>query len=152
MSRSPRESAAALRRRALALLARREHSRAELAARLAPEAASPAALAALLDELERGGLLSDERYAEVRARRLARKYGAARIREDLRAKGVPAPIVERFAAGDELARARAILARRYRGQAATREERARRARFLLGRGFSRETVRRALALAAEETD
>ncbi|MDW8469960.1 MAG: RecX family transcriptional regulator [Burkholderiales bacterium] len=151
MSRSPRESAA-LRRRALALLARREHSRAELAARLAPEAASPAALAALLDELERGGLLSDERYAEVRARRLARKYGAARIREELRAKGVPAPLVERFAAGDELARARAVLARRYRGQAATREERARRARFLLGRGFSHETVRRALALAAEETD
>jgi regulatory protein len=152
LSTSPRASGAELRKRALALLARREHSRAELAARLAPRAESEAALAALLDDLERRGALSDERYAEARARSLARKYGAARIRHELRAKGVAEALVERAAAGDELERARAILARRYAQPAATQEERARRARFLQGRGFSHDTIRRALSLSSADAD
>lgn len=152
MSTSPRASGAELRKRALALLARREHSRTELAAKLAPRAESEAALAALLDELERGGQLSDERYAESRARSLARKYGAARIRHELRAKGVAESLIERVAAGDELERARAILARRFRAPARTLEERARRARFLQRRGFSHDTIRRALSLSSADAD
>lgn len=152
MSTSPRASGAELRKRALALLARREHSRAELAARLAPRAESEAALAALLEDLERRGALSDERYAEARARSLARKYGAARIRHELRAKGVAESLIERVAAGDELERARAILARRFRAPARTLEERARRARFLRSRGFSHDTIRRALSLSSADAD
>lgn len=152
MSTSPRASGAELRKRALALLARREHSRAELAARLAPRAESEAALAALLDELERRGQLSDERYAESRARILARKYGAARIRHELRAKGVAECVIARVAASDELERARAILARRFRAPARTLEERARRARFLQNRGFSHDTIRRALSLSSADAD
>jgi len=42
----------------------------------------------------------------------------------------------------ELERARAILERKYRAPAATREERAKRARFLQGRGFSSDVVMR----------
>lgn len=152
MSTSPRAGGAALRRRALALLARREHSRAELAAKLAPHAESAAALAALLEELERCGQLSDARYAEARARQLARKFGSARIRHELRAKGVAALLVERATAGDEFERAGAILARRFPVPAHTFEERARRARFLRGRGFSHDTIRRLLALSSAEGD
>jgi regulatory protein len=102
-------------------------------------------LRALLDELQAKKQLSDERYAEVRAHWLARKYGAAHVRNDLRAKGVADSLIERGCAPhDELARAVQILRRKYRSAAATREERARRARFLQGRGFSYETIAKAL--------
>jgi regulatory protein len=126
----------ALKARALRLLARREHSRAELARKLAPHAESPEALAALLAELLAKKQLSDERFAEVRSRALARKYGAARIRQDLRSKGVAAEIIGGVSSGGELERARAILERKYRTPPETFEERAKRARFLQGRGFS----------------
>jgi regulatory protein len=144
------DSPEALRARALRLLARREHTRAELAAKLAPHAASPAALEELLERLAQRKQLSEERYAEERARQLARKYGVARIRHELRAKGVPEEIVDRVSAGDEIERARAILARRHRTPASTREERARRARFLQSRGFSWDTIRRALQASSGE--
>ncbi len=136
-----------LKARALRLLARREHSRAELARKLGPRAESREALDSLLDELERRKQLSDERFAELRAHVLSRKYGAARIRLDLRAKGVPDAAAERMAAAcaaDDLARARTILARRYRAPAASAEERAKRQRFLQGRGFSHDVIRRLL--------
>lgn len=141
------DSDAELRARALRLLGRREHSRAELARKLAAHAASREAIAALLDALAARRQLSDERYAEERARQLARKYGAGRIRHDLLAKGVDAGTAERLAATcarDDLERARAILARKYRAPASTAEERAQRMRFLLARGFDHDTVRRAL--------
>lgn len=123
------------------LLARREHSRDELARKLSPHAETTAALAALLDELEQKKQLSEERFAEQRAHVLSRKYGPARIRQDLRAKGIPEELAQRFSGADELARARAILDRKYRTAALTREERARRARFLQGRGFSPDVIR-----------
>jgi regulatory protein len=131
------------------LLARREHSRAELARKLAPRAESPGVLERLLDELARRNQLSDERYAEARARQLARKYGAARIAHDLRTKGIAdetAAGASAVAAGDEIERAREILRRKYSTPAATREELARRARFLQSRGFSYEVIRRVVII------
>lgn len=93
--------------------------------------------------------LSDERYAEARARQLARKYGAARIAHDLRAKGIAdeaAAGASAGAAGDEIERAREILRRKYSFPATTREEYARRARFLQSRGFSYEVIRRVVII------
>jgi len=136
-----------LKARALRLLARREHTRAELARKLAPDAASSAALDALLTGLEGRKQLSDERYAEARAYRLSRKFGALRVRRELVAKGVDAEAAARFAADVEktdLERACLILARKYRTRATTPQERARRARFLQSRGFSMDVIRRAL--------
>lgn len=134
-----------LKARALRHLARREHSRAELARKLAPRAESPEALEQLLDTLAANKQLSDERYAEARAHQLARKYGAARIRRDLRSKGVDEAIVARASAADERERAAAILARKYRAPASTPMERARRMRFLQSRGFSHDTIRALLS-------
>ena len=141
------DTPAALKARALRHLVRREHSRSELARKLATFTPSPEALEQLLDALVARKQLSDERYAELRARQLSRKYGAARIRLDLKSKGVDGDIVERVCAEDEVARARAILARKYRTGAATREERARRMRFLQSRGFSHDTIRRVVSSA-----
>lgn len=122
-------------------LVRREHSRDELARKLAPHAESTEILEGTLNWLESTNKLSNQRFAELRAHILARKYGAARIRQDLKEKGVEAALVERVSAEGELERARAILQRKYREAATTREERAKRARFLQGRGFSYDTIR-----------
>ena len=135
-----------LRERALRLLARREHSRAELARKLAPHAESDEALAALLDDLTARRLLSDERYVEMRLNARAARYGNARLAYELRTQGVADELVAAaLAAGDdELSRARAAWQRKFGDRAADDGDRARQMRFLLSRGFSGETVRRVL--------
>ena len=145
------DSPAELKARALRLLVRREHSRAELARKLAPHAESAGSLEQVLDFLAEKKSQSDLRYAEERARVLSRKYGPARIRHELRAKGIAQEIVESVRADGELECAREILNRRYRAPAATREERAKRARFLQGRGFSSEVIVRLVLDRAEVT-
>jgi regulatory protein len=136
---SPQE----LKARALRYLVRREHSRDELARKLAPYAESNEILEGVLRELESRKQLSNERFAEERARWLARKYGAARIRHDLKTKGISEAASDRAVAElDDMAKAKEILARKYREPATTREERAKRARFLQGRGFSSDIIRR----------
>jgi len=145
---------AELQRRALRLLARREHTCKELARKLAPESGSPE-LAPLLEKLEARGFLSEERYAEARAHRLSRKFGAVRIRRELMVKGVAAETAARFAADlkkSELERARSILQRKYKGAAASPQERARRMRFLYSRGFSEEVIRAALRASSADAE
>ena len=139
------DTAIELRARALRLLARREHSRAELGRKLLPRAESPEALNALLDSLESKKQLSDERFASERAHILSRKFGATRIRQDLKAKGIESEFIDRVSSEGELERARAILERKYREPAATREERAKRMLFLQGRGFPFDIIRTLLS-------
>ena len=136
------DTPAQLKARALRFLVRREHSRAELARKLAPHAESPQALELLLAELAQRKQLSDERYAETRAHWLSRKYGAAKIRHDLKAHGVADAVIACVSTEGDLEKAKAILARKYREPAATREEKAKRARFLQSRGFSYDVIRR----------
>jgi regulatory protein len=138
------DTPAELRARALRLLARREHTRTELERKLAGHAESAPALAEVLDALTLKNQLSERRYAEERIRQLSRKYGAARIRQDLKSKGVSDALIDQLifqaSSEGELERARAILERKYKSPAATREERARRMRFLQSRGFSSEII------------
>ena len=91
---SPKE----LKARALRLLMRREHSRAELSKKLLPHAESGEAVELLLEELVQKKFLSEDRMAEARAHVLSRKYGASRVRHDLGAKGVAEETIERVAA------------------------------------------------------
>jgi regulatory protein len=142
-----------LRERALRLLARREHSRAELGRKLAAHAGPEDDLQALLDDLSRRELLSDERYAESRAHALSRKFGAARIAHELRAKGLDKGLAESAAAGaraTEIERARAVWLRKFRAAPTTREERARQMRFLQSRGFSFDAIRAVVQGADED--
>lgn len=78
-----------LRRAAVDLLARRDHSRAELERKLGPKAASADDLNSLLDELAQRHWQSDERFAGafVNSRTL-RGHGPVRMRQELRGKGV----------------------------------------------------------------
>jgi len=135
------DTATELRARALRLLARRERTGQELERKLSPHAGSSEDLKGLLTGLKQKNQLSEERFAEERARRLSRKYGAARIRQDLKAKGVSEELISRFSSSeDEMQRAKEILERKYRTPAATREEKAKRMRFLQSRGFSSEII------------
>ncbi len=145
------DTPAQLKARALRYLVRREHSRVELARKLAAHAESAEALEAVLDSLAGKNQQSDARFAAERARVLSRKYGSARIRQDLKARGVAPELIDGGLPGTgDLERARAILERKYRLPAATAEERAKRARFLQGRGFSYDVIKRALGAPADD--
>ena len=131
--------------RALGALARREHSRAELRRKLAPHAGSAEQLDRLLADLEAKKLLSDRRLAEVMARSRGDRFGAARVKQELRARGVADPLV-RETVGElsrtELNRAREVWRRKFDAPPADAAERARQMRFLAQRGFNAEVIRR----------
>jgi regulatory protein len=140
--------------RALRYLAQREHSRAELERKLArhvedtPEASATLQIARALDELAARGLLSDARAAEAVVAAGARRFGALKLRHALRARGLPEEVAAGALAaleGSELERAREVWRRRYGTPAANVAERVRQARFLAGRGFSSEVIRRVVA-------
>ena len=130
-----------LKARALRALAQREHSRLELARKLQPHADDEAggALEALLDELQAQGWLSDARFAEALSRNRSTRQGVARIRAELRQRGVSAEQVEQATAalaGSEAERAQQVWQKKFGQPPLDASERARQIRFLLGRGFA----------------
>lgn len=137
-----------LRQQALKFLARREHSRFELAQKLAKQG-SHEEIAAVLDTLEQTGLLSDARTAAAYLSSHAARFGATKLRSTLRAKGIAAELIDaslaQAAAGDALpseeARALEIWRRKYREVPLDAREWAKQARFLQSRGFSIEIGR-----------
>jgi len=142
-----------LRERALRLLARREHSLAELGRKLAAHVTPDDDLESLLEDLLRRKLLSDERYAESRVHSLSRKFGAARIAHELRAQGLDKGLAEQAsgaARATEVERAREIWRRKFRVAPKTREERARQMRFLQSRGFSFDAIRAVVGAFGED--
>lgn len=148
-------SAPSLKGRALRLLARREHSRAELAAKLAPHVQAGEDLEALLHALEAQGFLSDARAAESLLRRRAPRLGTQRVLQELRHKGLDAELVRAAAdslRASEFARAQAVWQRRFGTLPADAQAHARQLRFLAARGFSNEVARQVLRAAAQEQD
>lgn len=135
-------------KRAVGLLARREYSRAELAAKLIRrlnEGQEAAEVDGVLDELQRRGLLSEERYAASVVRSRSARYGDLRLKQELRARGIPkstAMAAVGAASAPELERAKAVWARKFGAPPANAAERARQARFLQSRGFEAAIIRR----------
>lgn len=147
---APRPQGDSLLARAIRLLARREHSRVELAAKLRRGlggAEHTSEIARVLDRLERDNLLSDERFAGNVTRARAARFGDARIRHELKRAGVAGAAADGALTalkGTELERARALWVRRFGAVPRSAGERARQARFLQARGFSTDTIRRIL--------
>ena len=142
-------------RRALGLLARREHSRAELLAKLVRSGHGRAEAERAVEDLADRGLASDARFAEAFIRsRIERGGGPLRIRRDLEARGVESSIVGRLLDPDDEeweTRARGAREKRFgAARPAGRGEAARQARFLLARGFTRRQVRRAIEETGRE--
>lgn len=153
---------ASLRARALQWLAQREHSRVELRRKLirvarqrdaaaaadasdAPEPADPGPeVDALLDWLTAHRYLSEARFVESRVHARSARFGNRRITQELAQHGasLDAAVAEQLKAS-ELSRARAVWQRKFgAAPAADAAARARQMRFLAGRGFSAEVIRR----------
>lgn len=139
----------AARRIALDLLARREHSRQELAVKLAQREVDDDVIQVTLDALQAENLLSEKRFVEQFVRsRIARGDGPMKIRAELARRGIDPGSAEReIDSQDPDWSLLAESQRRKRFGAAVPSEfneRARQARFLQGRGFGMTEIRRAL--------
>lgn len=136
-----------LKGRALRYLSMREHSRLELARKLARYAQEGDNVDAVLDALEAAKLLSQTRFAESLVHRRAARFGNQRILTELQSHRLDdeslAGIREQLA-GDEATRARAVWQRKFGQVPADAAERAKQVRFLQQRGFSHEAIRAAL--------
>lgn len=149
-----------LQARALGWLAQREHSRIELrrkllrAAQAQPDAEDAAPqVERLLDALQAQGLLSDERFIDSRLRVRAPGTGTRRIQMELARHGLKLPLQPLQQLRDsELQRATRLWQRRFGTPAADAKERARQQRFLAGRGFDGEVIRRVLGAAGRAPD
>jgi regulatory protein len=145
-----------LKQRAVGLLARREYSRAELAARLAAAGAARSEIDPVLDELERAGYLSDARFASAVVRQKSGSHSKRAIAHALREKGVAAPAAQEALAAldgdDEFAQAHALWQRRFGRAPSDEREKARQVRFLLSRGYASGVVLRVLRGAGAAAD
>ena len=132
---------------ALRLLARREHAARELAAKLERRGYPRAAVTAELERLAEAGLQSESRFTEQFVeQRVGRGDGPLKIRAALHERGVDGARIDAALEpyeDDWTVRAAEAAERRFGRKApGTRNERARRARFLQQRGFSADVVRR----------
>lgn len=128
-------------------MARREYTRHELTLKLAPHAESEAEIAQVLDDFTQRGWLSERRAAEQMAHARRSRYGIMRIRRDLEAKGVDAEVVSTTVAAlkdGELEAARDVWRRKFKAVPVGAADRAKQARFLLGRGFGSEVITKLL--------
>jgi regulatory protein len=158
----PAPSASDIRQRALRLLARREHTRLELARKLGARATLSAEHHALvtevLDQLEQEGLLHEDRFVSAYVNeRFDKGFGPLRIRAELQTRGIGETLIDRHLKLDDddcfelLCRADShwlrINQRPLNDEpeaAASRRETARRARFLESRGFPTHLIARLL--------
>lgn len=142
------------RSRALSLLGRREHSRAELRRKLAMRGVGQETLEGVLDRLEHDGLLSESRFVEAFVHaRTERGQGPVKIRAELARRGIEDDLIERYLTHTDdywLARARAARTRRFGACVPTDEKAwASQARFLTARGFPADLVYAALTTDAD---
>jgi regulatory protein len=136
----------------LGLLASREHSAGELRSKLKkkyPEGEMH--LDAVLERLQEVGLQNDKRFAEMFVRYKANKgQGPAKIRHQLRAKSVDGAVISAALSDskyDWSELAKTVSEKKFGGSVGeplSPKERARRQRFLQGRGFGYEHIASAL--------
>lgn len=141
---------ASCRDRAVALLARREHSRAELERKLRARGFDASVVAAALTRLENEGTLADARFTSSFVRtRAAKGKGPARIRAELAERGIAKDEARSTLAQSDVdwaAEAAAVRRKRF-GPELPRDfkERARQARFLQYRGFEQRHIEAAFS-------
>lgn len=145
----------AVRRAAMDLLARREHSRVELTRKLRKRGAPPELIDSALQRLAEDGLLSEARYLESYVSSRARAgYGPQRIREELGQRGLQRDDIEQAMQRSDIdwsENLRGVWQRKFHGQLpADARERAQQGRFLAYRGYSLEMIGRLLRGALDD--
>lgn len=133
--------------KALYLLEHRDHSKKELAEKIARTAASREAAESAAQRMEELGLVDDEAYARRKAKELfeRKRYGAMRVRQELRMKGISSELidelVEEYAdrlAGENIA---AVLEKKYPGWQEDEKTRRRAFAALQRMGYSYGQIR-----------
>ena len=144
-----------LKTRALGYLARREYSRLELERKLAPHAQTLRELSSVLDALEQCGFLSATRMVEQLIHMRKRKFGSLRIAHELREKGIAENLIAAALPNIRAAeqdRAREIWQKKFGAIPANAKEWGRQTRFLMGRGFAPEVIRKVLQDSGKEEE
>ena len=124
-------------------LARREHSRAELHAKLLPHVQEGDDLEAVLDDLVRSNWLSDERATEQLVNQRRSRFGAQRIAHELHRRGISDDLVDAAMPQlkeSEFDAAREVWQKKFGALPQDAKEKARQVRFLQSRGFSMESI------------
>jgi regulatory protein len=138
-----------IRRTALNLLARRDHSQSELKNKLTAKRYPANLIDAVINDLHQAGLINEQRYTEnfIRFRR-NKGFGPERIALELHAKGIAEEtIAEHLQITDNawLVEARRVWQKHFKGIMPTQlNDRAKQIRFLQYRGFSREHIHKVL--------
>ncbi len=144
-----------LRRAAMDLLARREHSRRELLSKLQGrctlfnQGTGIEVLEGVLDRLEQDNLLSDSRFAESFVRyRAGRGYGPVRIRQELMQRGIDSDLCRLYLESADLDwydLAWACYERRFGSDICTcNKEKMKQIRYLQCRGFDMDMINTAI--------
>lgn len=139
------------RERALYLLGRRAHTRKELSDKLCRVVEAPVAQQ-VVQRMEELGLINDYDFAQRYLRDLAHRkgYGAARLRQEMRKKGLSSEIIDQalgeFAQQEEPREAlRTLISRRYEHSLSSEKGRARTIAALQRRGYQYADIRAVLA-------
>jgi regulatory protein len=137
------------RKKAMDLLARREHGRAELERKLIAAGFDADVAADALQRLADEGLQSDRRFVESFVQsRINQGKGPLRIHADLGQRGIAAGLVDEVleqAGEDWVALAREARLKKFgRSRPAGFEDKARQMRFLQYRGFEPDQIRTAI--------
>jgi regulatory protein len=139
--------------RALRLLSTREHSRSELERKLARFEEEPGTLAKVLDTLQAKDFINEDRVLESVIHRRSAKLGAQRIKQELQAKGLEPEAVAMALdtlRTSEVERAREVWRKKFGGPAQDAAGRAKQMRFLAGRGFGGDAIRRVVSGADDD--
>lgn len=142
-----------LRTRALQYLARREHSRTELRAKLLPHVREGDDVEAVLDDLAKRNWLSDARAAEQVVNQRRGRFGAQRIAHELRQKGIAEDLISGALPQlkeTELDAACEVWQKKFGAAPQDAKEKARQVRFLQSRGFALEVILQVLRLTEAE--
>ena len=141
--------AQSIRNKIISLLARREHSRAELHQRLKSQAESIELLNEVLDRMAQDGYQSDQRFTESFIRqRVSQYWGPKRIVFELSQKGISKAMIDQvMEAMDPNWRDLAVGLAKKRFDNSIKpvpKEQAKRLRYLLNHGFSYDDAKNAL--------
>ena len=133
--------------RALALLDRRDYSRAELLKKLLEKGVDEAEATQAVDRLAELGFVDDARYAPIVVRHYAAKgYGARRVQQELARRGIPKELwdqaMEQMPAQDDTIDR--LPRSRLRGVEADRAALKRASDFLLRKGYGWDEIKSAL--------
>lgn len=144
---APRPGGPTLKARAADYLSRREHSRFELARKLARWSDNREEIEAVLDALTREGWMSTARFVQSVVHRRAPRQGTSRIVQELRQHVIDNTEIEAVKPdlqASEFVRAQTVWHKRFGAAPPDREAWAKQARFLAARGFSHDVIRRVL--------